>query len=85
MRCTHHVCDSYLIIRLTQLYTLSVTTVEFYAGGRYKLLNQCKSNLKSIFHVVIPHEYQYGRKMMKNNGFYCDYRYSIEIQEFGVF
>ena len=44
MRRTHHVCDSYLIIRLTQLYTLSVTPVKFYAGGRYKLLNQCKSN-----------------------------------------
>ena len=32
------VCATYLTVRLAQLCELSVTTVRFYAGGRYKYL-----------------------------------------------
>ena len=37
-------CVSYLMTRLAQMYLFSVTTIRFYAGGRYKLPNQCKPN-----------------------------------------
>ena len=35
---TYYVCATYLTVRLAQLCILSVTTVRFYAGGRYKYL-----------------------------------------------
>ena len=35
---TYYVCATYLTVRLAQLCELSVTTVRFYAGGRYKYL-----------------------------------------------
>ena len=35
---TYYVCATYLTVRLAQLCVLSVTTVRFYAGGRYKYL-----------------------------------------------
>ena len=44
VRDIYHVCASYLTVRLAQLYILSVTTVKFYAGGRYKLQIQCTFN-----------------------------------------
>jgi len=38
MKHTYYVCATYLTVRLAQLRVLSVTTVIFYAGGRYKYL-----------------------------------------------
>ena len=38
MKRTYYVCATYLTVRLAQLRVLSVTTVIFYAGGRYKYL-----------------------------------------------
>ena len=35
---TYYVCATYLTVRLAQLCVLIVTTVIFYAGGRYKYL-----------------------------------------------
>ena len=35
---TYYVCATYPTVRLAQLCELSVTTVRFYAGGRYKYL-----------------------------------------------
>ena len=35
---TYYVCATYLTVGLAQLCVLSVTTVRFYAGGRYKYL-----------------------------------------------
>ena len=58
------------IAKLSLFAGFSVTVIKFYAGGHYKLLNQCKSHYKLIFHVVIPREYQYGRKIMKINDFF---------------
>ena len=64
---TYMACVCFISHRqITQLSLFSVTVVKFYAGGHYKLMDQCKSHYKLIFHVVIPHEHQYGRKMMKN-------------------
>ena len=39
MRHSYQVCASYIIVRLAQLYLLSITTVKLYAGGDYKLQN----------------------------------------------
>ena len=46
---TQHVCDTYLTVRLAQLCVLSVTTVRFYVGGRYKYLIDVDLNLTIFF------------------------------------
>ena len=48
--------------QIDQFYPLSVSLIIFYAGGRYKLLNQWKW----VFHVVIPHEFQSRGKITEN-------------------
>ena len=48
--------------QIEQFDPFSVSPIIFYAGGRYKLLNQWKW----VFHVVIPHEFQSRGKIMKN-------------------
>ena len=45
MKHTYYVCATYLTVRLTQLCVLSVTTVRFYAGGRYKYLIDINLNI----------------------------------------
>ena len=42
---TYYVCATYLTVRLAQLCVLSVTTVRFYAGGRYKYLIDINLNI----------------------------------------
>ena len=59
--------------QIDQFYPFSVSLIIFYAGGRYKLLNQWKMS----FHVVIPHEFQSRGKNNKIGGFWCIYRYLI--------
>ena len=61
---TYHVCATYLTVRLAQLCVLSVTTVRFYAGGRYKYLIDVNLTTFFLIYVVIPHVYQYARKIM---------------------
>ena len=60
---TYYVCATYLTVRLAQLCVLSVTTVRFYAGGRYKYLIDVNL-IFFLIYVVIPHVYQYARKIM---------------------
>ena len=61
---TCHVCATYLTVRLAQLCVLSVTTVKFYAGGRYKYLIDVNLINFLFIYVVIPHVYQYARKII---------------------
>ena len=61
---TYYVCATYLTVRLAQLCVLSVTTVRFYAGGRYKYLIDVNLIIFFLIYVVIPHAYQYARKII---------------------
>ena len=61
---TYYVCATYLTVRLAQLCVLIVTTVIFYAGGRYKYLIDVNLIIFLIY-VVIPHACVSIRK--KNN------------------
>ena len=61
---TYYVCATYLTVRLAQSCVLSVTTVRFYAGGRYKYLIDVNLTIFFLIYVVIPHVYQCARKIM---------------------
>ena len=62
---TYYVCVTHLTVRLAQLCVLSVTTVRFYVGGRYKYLidENLIMIISFLIYVVIPHVYQYTRKI----------------------
>ena len=61
---TYYVCATYLTVRLAQLCVLIVTTIRFYAGGRYKYLIDVNLIIFFLIYVVIPHVYQYARKII---------------------